>query len=100
MHNKNIVRIILVVVLILLIPLILTIRDGGVEGVGWNWKLGDFIIMGTLLFGTGLALDYAVRKITNPVHQVFAVITIVAALFLIWVELAVDGVSRALNLIF
>src|SRR3989344_7418 len=99
-QNKNIVRIALVVGIILLIPLVLTIRDGGVEGVGWNWTLGDFIVMGVLLFGTGLAIDFAVRKLTNPVYRVFAVIAIVLVLLLIWVELAVDGVSQALKLFF
>ena len=89
-----------VVAFILLIPLVLTLLGSGVDGEGWNWKLGDFIVMGVLLFGTGLALDFAVRKLTNPVYRVFAVIAIVVALVLIWVELAVDGVSQALALFF
>ena len=100
MQNKNIVRIAIVVGLILLIPLVLTLLGSGVDGEGWNWKLGDFIVMGVLLFGTGLALDFAVRKLTNPVYRVFAVIAIVVALLLIWVELAVDRVSQALALFF
>lgn len=39
-----------IVALLLLIPLVLTIRDGGIEGVGWNWTLSNFVFMGTLLF--------------------------------------------------
>lgn len=83
-----------------MIPLVLTIRDGGVGGVGWNWKLGDFIVMGALLFGTGLTLDFAVKKLTNPIYRVTACVAIVLVLLLIWVELAVDGVSQALALFF
>lgn len=99
-QNKNIVRIALVVGLILLVPLVLTMRDGGIEGVGWNWKPGDFIVMGVLLFGTGLTLDFAWRKITNHVYRVFAVIAIVITFLLVWVELAVDGVSQVLRFFF
>lgn len=99
-QNKNISRIALIVGLILLIPLVLTIRDGGVEGVGWNWKPGDFIVMGALLFGTGLLLDFAAKKFTNPVHRVIVCIGIVAVFILIWVELAVDAVSKALGFFF
>jgi hypothetical protein len=83
--------------LLLCIPLILTIRDGGIEGVGWNWKLGDFIIMGILLFGTGVALDYARQKVSNPTHRILALCAIVGAFLLIWVELAVDAVSKFLQ---
>jgi hypothetical protein len=100
MQNKSIVRIAFLVGLILLIPLVLTIRDGGVEGVGWNWKLGDFIFAGVMLFGTGLALDFTAKKLTNPVYRVIACTAIVVAFLLIWVEFAVDAVSQALALFF
>jgi len=89
-----------VVAFILLIPLVLTLLGSGVDGEGWHWTLGDFIVMGVLLFGTGFALDFAVRKLINPIYRVFAVIAIVIAFLLIWVEIAVDGVSQALALFF
>ena len=50
---------------------------------------GDFVVMGILLFGTGLAIEFAAKKLTNPVYRVAAIIVIVAALLLIWAELAV-----------
>ena len=105
MQNKNIVRIAIIVGLILLIPLVLTLlnpnaRIYGGGGGGWDWAPGGFIVMGVLLFGTGFALDFAVRKLINPIYRVFAVIAIVVALLLIWVELAVDGVSQAVKLFF
>lgn len=75
---------------LLLIPLALQLTIGtGVDGEGFNWKLGDFVVIGVLLFCTGLAIDFAVRKITNPTSRVFAVIAIVLALLLIWADLAV-----------
>ena len=104
-QNKNIVRIALAVGLILLIPLGLTVLNpnshlNGGEGGGWDWAPGDFLAMGVLLFGTGLAIDFAVRKLANPVYRTAAIIAIVSALFLIWVEIAVDGVSQALERLF
>jgi len=103
MQNKNTVRIAIGTGLILLIPLVLTLlnpnaRIYGGGGGGWDWAPGGFVVMGALLFGTGLALDFAVWKLTNSIYRVFAVITIVVAFLLIWVELAVDGVSQAVKL--
>lgn len=104
-QNKNIVRIALVTGLVLLIPLVLTLLNpnahiNGGAGGGADWGPVDFITMGILLFGTGLALDFAVRKLTSPVYRMIACAAIVSALLLIWVELAVDGVSQAIQLIF
>jgi hypothetical protein len=69
--------------------LVLTLLDSGVDGEGFHWTLGDFVIMGALLFGTGLAIDFAARKVINPVYRVFAVIAIVLVLLLVWADLAV-----------
>lgn len=88
--NKNIIRIAVVVGLILFIPLVLQLTIGtGVDGQGFNWKLGDFVVMGALLFGTGLAIDFATRKFTNPTHRIAAIIAIIFAFLLVWAELAV-----------
>lgn len=93
--QKNIFRIVAVVGLILLIPLF-----GNIFVEGWNWGFFDFIVMGALLFLTGLAIDFAIRKINNPLHRVIAVVAIVLALILIWVELAVDAVSQLAEYLF
>lgn len=92
MKSKSILRILLITVLILLIPLALTILNilgGGVEGQGWYWKVGDFIVMGALLFGAGIAIDLAVRKLVSPIYRIIAVVSIVVVLLLVWAELAV-----------
>jgi len=104
-QNKNVVRIALMVGLILLIPLALTVLNpnahlNGGKGGGWDWAPGDFLAMGVLLFGTGLAIDFTMRKLANPVHRVVAIVATVSVLFLIWVELAVDGVTQALEFLF
>ena len=104
-QNKNIFRIALVTGLVLLIPLVLTLLNpnahiNGGNGGGADWGPLDFITMGVLLFGTWLALDFAVRKLTSPVYRMIACVAIVSALLLVWIELAVDGVSQAIQLIF
>lgn len=101
---KNITRIVLVAGIILLIPLVLTLLNPNAEiyggrGGGWDWMPGDFVIMGILLFGTGLSIDLAARKLTNPMHRILAIAAIIIVLFLVWVELAVDGISQALSLL-
>lgn len=95
----RIIRIAAGVGIILLIPLVLTILNpnshfNGGSGGGADWGPGDFLIMGILLFLTGVTIDYAARHITNASHRLFAVGVIVAALLIIWIELAVEGVSQ------
>lgn len=102
---KNITRIALGVGAILLIPLALTLLNSnasiyGGPGGGWDWMPGDFVVMGILLFITGLGIDFSMRNITNPVYRSITVAAIVGALLLIWIELAVDGVSQLVNFLF
>lgn len=90
MKKKNIILVAIGTGLILLIPLALQFAIGtGVDGQGFNWKLEDFVIIGILLFGTGLTLDFAARRIANPTRRAFAIVAIVAVLLLIWADLAV-----------
>ena len=46
-----------VIALILTIPLVLTLLGSGVDGDGWHWTLSDFVIIGGLMFGVGLAYE-------------------------------------------
>jgi hypothetical protein len=78
-----------VVALILLIPLVLTIRDGGVEGVGWNWAFFDFVFMGALLFGAGLVYELVARKMSNGAYRAAVGLAVVAAVLLVWINAAV-----------
>lgn len=81
--------------LILLIPLVMTILDRRkAEGEGWRWSPGDFIVMGSLLFGAGLIYELMAGKLQNSTHKLVLGIAIFFVVFVIWVELAVDGVSQ------
>src|SRR3989344_2050402 len=99
MTIMRIFRILIVVAALLLIPLILTIRDGGVEGVGWNWTASDFVLMGGLLFVAGLAIEFMLGHMKRPVHRVLAVGLIVLTFLAVWAELAVGAVSQLLAFI-
>lgn len=94
MNKKIILRTAVIVGLILIIPII-----GNFTVEGWNWGVFDFVIVGLLLFLTGLAIEFVLAKVTSPVYRVLAVVGIVLALFAVWVELAVEAVSRSIELI-
>jgi hypothetical protein len=76
---KNIPRIILIVLLLLLVPLL----------GKWPWTLSDFVIMGMLLFGVGLIYELVVRKIGNKTRRIVFGVLLALAFLLIWADLAV-----------
>ena len=78
-----------IVVGILLIPLFLTIRDGGVEGVGWNWTFFDFVFMFTLLFGAGVVYELVARKMNHTAYRLGVGLAVLTAVLLLWVNAAV-----------
>jgi hypothetical protein len=81
---KNIIRIVFGTALILLIPLL-----GMLFADEMNWDLADFIVMGVLLIGTGLAYELAARKLGSTTHRAVLAIVLVLAVLLIWADLAV-----------
>src|SRR3989344_4880323 len=91
-----------VVAVILLIPLILTIRDGGVEGVGWNWTFFDFVFMGILLYGAALAYELVARKMSNSAYRAAVGLAVVTAVLLVWINAAVGiiGDDDGVNLLY
>jgi hypothetical protein len=54
-----------------------------------NWDKTDFIVMGTLLFGTGSMFVLAARKTRNIRYRAAIGAALVVAFLLLWVELAV-----------
>jgi len=58
-----------------------------------NWKANDFLIMGVLLFGTGLLCELVMRKVNSIIHRALICTAILLALLLVWAELAV-GIFR------
>jgi MFS family permease len=79
--------------LILLIPFVLTLLGDGVEGHGWHWTLGDFLVAFVLLFGTGLASELLASKSANAAYRCAVGIAVVAALLLVWVNAAVGMIG-------
>lgn len=49
----------------------------------------DFIIMGILLFGTGLTFELVSRKIKSTANRVVLGIVLATLFLLVWAELAV-----------
>jgi hypothetical protein len=68
--------------LVLLVPLIAMQFSEDVV-----WSLGDFIVMGVLLFATGSIFIWAARR--APRHRLIIAVVVAAALLWVWVELAV-----------
>ncbi|MGB7842196.1 MAG: hypothetical protein WBL21_05355 [Salinimicrobium sp.] len=54
-----------------------------------NWSAFDFLVMGILLFGTGLTLEFVMKKVKSSKIKYLIYGIILLAFFLIWAELAV-----------
>ncbi|MCP9761721.1 hypothetical protein [Lacihabitans soyangensis] len=54
-----------------------------------HWTASDFAIAAVLLFGTGLLVELAIRKVKKWNVRLFVILGILATLFLVWAELAV-----------
>jgi hypothetical protein len=83
-QNKRLVTILAAAIAILLIPLIAMTFTNDV-----NWKIFDFLVAGILLIGTGLILEFILRKIKTLRYRILLGIVLFVVLFLIWAELAV-----------
>jgi ABC-type Mn2+/Zn2+ transport system permease subunit len=64
-QNKRLIGILLSAGLLLLVPLIAMQFTKDVD-----WKLFDFVIMGTLLFGTGLICEFVLRKVKKTQYRI------------------------------
>ncbi|MFV8353579.1 hypothetical protein [Flavobacterium sp. XS2P14] len=84
MENKRLIGIVLTVVVLLQIPLIAMQFTNEV-----NWTLFDFVVAGVLLLGTGFICELVIRKVKKTNHRILLCGVILAALLLIWIELAV-----------
>ncbi len=54
-----------------------------------NWSVSDFIVMGALLFGTGLLMMLALRSATHIAYRAATMIAIGTTFIMIWANLAV-----------
>jgi bacteriorhodopsin len=83
-QNKRLIIIMLISAILLLIPLIAMQFTEEVK-----WTLFDFVVAGTLLFGTGIMCELVIRKTKNIKYRIAICFTILIVLMLIWAELAV-----------
>ena len=84
MKMKNIIRSVIAAELVLLVPLLAMQFSNEVD-----WGVGDFIIVGVLLAGIGVAYQLIVTGVKNNSRLVAIGIVLAAAMLLIWAELAV-----------
>jgi len=94
MHNKKTIglRPALLTAFILLIPFVAMQFTGEV-----NWTLSDFILMGILIFGTGLTYELVARRSANNTYRVAVGVAAVTGFLLIWVNLAVGIIGSEDN---
>ncbi|MFV1884021.1 MAG: hypothetical protein ACMZ7B_06015 [Balneola sp.] len=88
----SLLRVLLIVFGLLLIPLIAMQFTNEVV-----WTLSDFVIAGTLLFGTGLSYVLITTKAENFVYKMATGLALVSVLFLIWANLAVGLIGSENN---
>lgn len=81
--QKSIIRIAIGTLCILIIPLL-----GNRFVEGWNWSFGDFIVMGSLIFGTGLFYELASRKAKTTSYRTALGIAVAAGFLMFWVNAA------------
>jgi len=84
MQNKRLKGILITIAILLLIPLIAMKFTNEV-----HWTPSDFVVMGILMLGTGLTCELVLRKVTKIKYRIALSAAILAALLLIWIELAV-----------
>jgi hypothetical protein len=78
--------------LILLIPFIAMQFSQEVD-----WTLSDFVIAGTLLFGTGMTYTLVTRKSGEIAYRLAIGFALFTGLFLIWVNMAVGIIGSENN---
>jgi hypothetical protein len=89
MKIKNFFRPLAGTALILVIPLL----------ARWPWGILDFVVMGFLLFLTGVIMEVVAAKVEVK-YRPAAYVLVVLAFLAIWAELAVDAVSQIISFIF
>ena len=82
----------LVTALILLVPLVAMQFTEEVD-----WDLFDFVAMGALLFGTGLAYELVATKASPSAYRAAIGVAIAAAFLLVWVNGAVGMIGNEAN---
>lgn len=83
-QNKRLITILAIAISILLIPLIAMTFTNEV-----NWQIFDFLVAGILLIGTGITIEFILRKVKVKRYRTLFIAGSILVLILIWAELAV-----------
>lgn len=90
-QNKRLIGILAAVAVLLSVPFLAMKFTGEMK-----WSLFDFVLAGVLLLGTGLAIEFVLRKVTKTAHRVAICAGILLVLFIVWVEIAVGLIGTPL----
>jgi len=83
-RNWDIVSVFVVTVLIPMLPLVAMQFSEEVD-----WKLPDFVVIGAILIGAGLAFVFTARRVDNVARRLALAAAFFLALLYVWAELAV-----------
>ena len=59
----------------------------------FQWDLFDFLLMGALLFGTGLAFELLLRRGGSAAHRIATGLALFSALLMTWANMAVGLIA-------
>jgi uncharacterized membrane protein len=85
-------RVALATALLLLVPLVAMQFTDEVR-----WDLADFVVAGALLFGADLTYQLLARRTDNLAYRVAVAVAVLAALVLVWANLAVGLIGSEDN---
>jgi hypothetical protein len=91
--SQSIIAVALVTVLILIIPLVAMQFTDEVK-----WDAPDFVVMGALIFSTGMGFVLITRSSPNVAYRIASGLTFGAAFLMIWANLAVGLIGSGPNL--
>ena len=92
-YSRRLLRIVIIVELIMLAGFLPTLfnpsaRIYGGAGGGWDWSPWGFVgPLAGLMFLTGVGIDMAARKISNPLLKSLVVALLLLALACIWARI-------------
>jgi hypothetical protein len=84
MINSRLKKLLIISTIILSIPVL-----GKLYTDDFQWALPDFFIAAILLYGTGIMIDFILRKVQKKSHRIALSGFILLVLLFIWAELAV-----------
>ncbi|HMG92287.1 MAG TPA: hypothetical protein VK589_19655 [Chryseolinea sp.] len=90
--SRSIIGVALVTVLILMIPLVAMQFTDEVK-----WDAPDFIVMGALIFSTGMGFILITRSSPNVAYRIAAALTSATVFLMVWANLAVGLIGSGPN---